>query len=134
CVGDVQQYFRAPMRPLLRRREPQRERQAPESGRGVKRCEGPEQHQHGTPSSTEASKKLPKARPQEENMARGDTKGASSGETPMPARTVGGHVELPEEEARSGRTGFHVRYILIFSTILVAAGIGLAAIFASVAH
>lgn len=47
----------------------------------------------------------------------------------MTAKRVGDHVEIDEEAARSGATGFHVRYILIFSTILVAAGIGLAAMF-----
>ena len=47
----------------------------------------------------------------------------------MSARIVEGHVEVPEEEARSGQTGLHVRYILIFSTLLVAAGFGIAALF-----
>ena len=47
----------------------------------------------------------------------------------MTAKQVGDHVEIDEEDVRSGATGFHVRYILIFSTILVAAGFGLAALF-----
>jgi hypothetical protein len=38
----------------------------------------------------------------------------------MTAKHVGHHVELEEEEARAGQTGVHLRYILIFSTILVA--------------
>jgi hypothetical protein len=54
-------------------------------------------------------------------------------ETPMSARIVGAHVEVPEQEARSGQTGFHVRYILIFSTLLVAAGFGIAALFTATA-
>ena len=52
----------------------------------------------------------------------------------MTARHVGDHVEVPEEEARSGQTGVHVRYVLIFSTLLVMAGLGIAAIFSEVAH
>jgi hypothetical protein len=47
----------------------------------------------------------------------------------MTARRVGDHVELDEEEARSGQTGLHVRYILVFSTLLVLVGIGAAVIF-----
>ena len=46
----------------------------------------------------------------------------------MVTRRVGEHVEIDEQEARSGQTGFHVRYILLFSTILVAAGFGVAAL------
>lgn len=47
----------------------------------------------------------------------------------MTARKVGDHVEIPEEEARSGRTGMHVRYILAASVVLVLIGFGLTAIF-----
>lgn len=47
----------------------------------------------------------------------------------MTARKVGGHVEVNEEEARSGQTGLHVRYILAFSTLLVLIGFGIIAIF-----
>lgn len=48
----------------------------------------------------------------------------------MTARRVGGHVEIEAEEARAGQTGLHVRYILIYSMVLVAAGMGLAALVA----
>ncbi len=34
------------------------------------------------------------------------------------------HVELTEEEARSGETGHHVRYILGIGVLLVVLGIG----------
>jgi hypothetical protein len=51
-------------------------------------------------------------------------------EIPMRARNVEGHVEIDEEEARSGQTGVHVRYILIFSSLLAAVGFGIA-LFAS---
>jgi len=37
----------------------------------------------------------------------------------MTARKVGDHVELNEEEARAGRTGMHVRQIMIVSIVLV---------------
>jgi hypothetical protein len=47
----------------------------------------------------------------------------------MTARKVENHVELNEEEARSGQTGVHLRYILITSTLLVLAGFGIVAIF-----
>ncbi len=47
----------------------------------------------------------------------------------MTARKVGDHVEVEEEEVRSGQTGHHVRYVLVFSTLLVLIGFGLAAIF-----
>lgn len=47
----------------------------------------------------------------------------------MTARRVGDHVEVDEEEARSGQTGHHVRYVLAFSTLLVLIGFGVAAIF-----
>lgn len=47
----------------------------------------------------------------------------------MTARKVGNHVEMVEEEARSGQTGVHVRYILVFSTLLVLIGFAAAAIF-----
>lgn len=48
----------------------------------------------------------------------------------MTARRVEDHVELDEEEARSGQTGVHVRYILLFSVLLALAGMGLAMTFA----
>lgn len=47
----------------------------------------------------------------------------------MSARKVGDHVEIPQEDARAGQTGLHVRYILAFSIALVLIGFGLAAIF-----
>ena len=47
----------------------------------------------------------------------------------MTARKVADHVELDEEEARSGQTGVHVRYILAFSTLLVLAGFAAVLIF-----
>lgn len=47
----------------------------------------------------------------------------------MTARKVGEHVEVPEEEARAGQTGMHVRYILAASVVLVLIGFGLTAIF-----
>ena len=47
----------------------------------------------------------------------------------MTARKVGDHVEVPVEEARSGQTGLHVRYILAASVVLVLIGFGLIAIF-----
>jgi hypothetical protein len=49
----------------------------------------------------------------------------------MSARPVGDHVEVSEEEARSGQTGMHVRYVLIFSTLLVLLGFGAAALFSA---
>ena len=47
----------------------------------------------------------------------------------MTARKVENHVELGEEEARSGQTGLHLRYVLLISTLLVLAGFGVVAIF-----
>lgn len=47
----------------------------------------------------------------------------------MTARKVGEHVEMEAEEARSGQTGHHVRYILAFSTLLVLVGFGAAMLF-----
>jgi hypothetical protein len=47
----------------------------------------------------------------------------------MTARKVDDHVEIDEEEARSGQTGVHVRYVLIISTVLVLAGFAAVAIF-----
>jgi hypothetical protein len=46
----------------------------------------------------------------------------------MVARKVGNHIEIDEEDARSGRTGMHVRHILALSMLLVALGMGLAAL------
>lgn len=46
----------------------------------------------------------------------------------MTAKHVGEHVEIEAEEVRAGQTGVHLRYILIFSTLLVTAGFGLAAL------
>lgn len=40
----------------------------------------------------------------------------------MTARKVGDHVEVPEEEARAGQTGNHVRYIMAASIVLVIVG------------
>ncbi|MBL8551939.1 MAG: hypothetical protein JNJ73_18265 [Hyphomonadaceae bacterium] len=47
----------------------------------------------------------------------------------MTARKVANHIEIDETEVRSGQTGLHVRYVLVFSTLLVAFGFGLAALF-----
>ncbi len=46
----------------------------------------------------------------------------------MTARRVGDHVEIEEEEVRAGQTGVHLHYILVFSTLLVSAGFGAAAL------
>jgi hypothetical protein len=48
----------------------------------------------------------------------------------MTARKVEDHVEINEEEVRSGQTGVHLRYILIVSTLMVVAAFGLVAVFA----
>jgi hypothetical protein len=50
-------------------------------------------------------------------------------EAPMTARKVGNHVEINAEEARSGQTGVHVRYILLCSTLLVTLGLGFVLLF-----
>lgn len=47
----------------------------------------------------------------------------------MTIRHVDGHTEITEEDARQGQTGVHLRYILAFSTLLVAAGFAFAALF-----
>ena len=44
------------------------------------------------------------------------------GEDAMTARKVGEHVEVPQDDARAGETGHHVRYILAFGVILVVIG------------
>jgi hypothetical protein len=46
----------------------------------------------------------------------------------MRARNVNGHIEVGEEEVRSGQTGVHVRYVLIVSMLMLIAGLGLVAI------
>jgi hypothetical protein len=46
----------------------------------------------------------------------------------MTARKVGDHVELNKDEARAGQTGFHVRYIMAASIVLVLIGFGAAAL------
>jgi hypothetical protein len=46
----------------------------------------------------------------------------------MTAIKVEDHVELNEEEARSGQTGVHLRYILMASLLLALAGLGLVAV------
>jgi len=51
----------------------------------------------------------------------------------MTARQVGDHVEIDEEDVRSGQTGVHLRYILILSTLLGIAGIGVVAFFTWIA-
>ncbi len=38
------------------------------------------------------------------------------------SRKVGDHVEMNQDEARSGETGHHVRYILAFGVLLVLIG------------
>jgi hypothetical protein len=45
----------------------------------------------------------------------------------MTARKVGDHVEVDEDEARAGQTGFHVRHIMAASLALVLIGFGLVA-------
>lgn len=50
----------------------------------------------------------------------------------MTIRRVGAHVEMDEEEARSGQTGVHVRYVLITSTLMVVAGFLLVALASAV--
>ena len=51
------------------------------------------------------------------------------GRAPVSIRDVDDdHIEIGEEAVRSGQTGLHVRYILIYSTLLVAAGFGIAAL------
>jgi hypothetical protein len=47
----------------------------------------------------------------------------------MAAERIGDHVEINEEEVRSGQTGVHLRYILLVSTLLVVAAFGLVALF-----
>ena len=47
----------------------------------------------------------------------------------MAIHNVEDHVELDEEDARSGQTGVHLRYVLIVSIVLVLAGFGVAAVF-----
>ncbi|MCR6643608.1 MAG: hypothetical protein NVV62_03270 [Terricaulis sp.] len=47
----------------------------------------------------------------------------------MTARKVGDHVEIPQEDARAGRTGVGLRYVLAASIVLVVLGFGIAAIF-----
>ena len=42
----------------------------------------------------------------------------------MSARKVGEHVEIPQDEARGGETGHHVRYILAAGIVLVVLGFG----------
>jgi hypothetical protein len=42
----------------------------------------------------------------------------------MTARKVGDHVEVDQDEARSGETGHHVRYIMAASLVLVILGFG----------
>lgn len=49
----------------------------------------------------------------------------------MTIRRVGDHVEMDEEEARSGQTGLHVRYVLIASTLMVVGGFLLVALAAT---
>lgn len=46
----------------------------------------------------------------------------------MTARNVGDHVEINEQDARSGQTGFHVRYILFTSILLAIAAFGIVAL------
>jgi hypothetical protein len=64
-------------------------------------------------------------------FSRGIVAGAAGAkETPMTAQKVDDHVEINEEEVRSGQTGVHLRYILIVSTLMVVAAFGLVAVFA----
>ncbi len=46
----------------------------------------------------------------------------------MTARKVGDHVEVDQEEARSGQTGVGLRYVLVIGTVLVIVGFGLVAL------
>ncbi|HVY86094.1 MAG TPA: hypothetical protein VG943_13240 [Caulobacterales bacterium] len=52
----------------------------------------------------------------------------------MRAHDVDGHIEIDEEEVRSGQTGVHVRYILIYSSLLVALGFGIVALATMATH
>ncbi len=47
----------------------------------------------------------------------------------MAVHNIEDHVELDGDDARSGQTGVHVRYILAISILLVLAGFGMAAVF-----
>jgi hypothetical protein len=47
----------------------------------------------------------------------------------MAVHNVEDHVELDGDDARSGQTGVHLRYVLIVSILLVLAGFGVAAVF-----
>lgn len=46
----------------------------------------------------------------------------------MSARKIGEHVEIPQDEARGGETGHHVRYILAAGIVLVILGFGAVAL------
>jgi hypothetical protein len=46
----------------------------------------------------------------------------------MSARKVGEHVEIPQDDARGGETGHHVRYILAAAMVLVVLGFGAVAL------
>ncbi|HWA00915.1 MAG TPA: hypothetical protein VG841_11440 [Caulobacterales bacterium] len=52
----------------------------------------------------------------------------------MSVHEVDGHIEIGEEEVRSGQTGLHVRYILIYSSLLVALGFGIVALATMASH
>lgn len=45
----------------------------------------------------------------------------------MTARRVGDHVEIEQEDARAGQTGFGMRYVLAIGVILVVVGFAFAA-------
>ncbi len=45
----------------------------------------------------------------------------------MTAHQVGDHVEIKEEDARAGQTGFGMRYVLAIGVILVVVGFAFAA-------
>lgn len=46
----------------------------------------------------------------------------------MTTEKVGDHTELSGEDARSGRTGMHLRYILMASMALVIVGFSIIAV------
>ena len=47
----------------------------------------------------------------------------------MAVHKIDDHIELDGDDARSGQSGVHLRYILIISIVFVLAGFGAAAVF-----
>lgn len=50
----------------------------------------------------------------------------------MTIRWVEGHTEITEEDVRQGQTGVHLRYVLLYSIMIATAGLGLAALIATI--